>query len=116
MSYEKIDADILTGSYVDIDGRIHIAEPISYLHQQAALSDVREASTEVVKQLAKTPDERVEIAEKYTTMKKARKEPLAPPANPVSGGRRAIRSSPSSDLSVGFPTFSFNRRGKPGRR
>lgn len=100
MAYEKSDLDFITGTFQDIDGRLHIADPVTYLFVENGLANQRAFTTEAVKELAKTPSERVEIAEKYSKVKRDKGEMVVYGSNPVSGGKKKMKE-------IGFPTFSF---------
>lgn len=95
-----MDFDILTQSYTDLDGGVHIVAPLQYLHMIEGMHSAAEATHEMLQELAGIPQERLEIKEKYQQVARANKEPSSALV-PAGSGRRKKASD-------GIPQFHFN--------
>lgn len=91
--------DFLTSTYTDVDGRIHVATPMSYMRMLSGIQDGRENEAAIMSDLMSQAGDRVEIQKKYLDVTKQTGEPAIKPEG--SGKRK-------SKATAGIPKFYFD--------
>ena len=96
-----MEIDMLTQTWTDLNGLVHVVEPLQYLHLISDEVKANQVAQEIVKELSKAPSELLEIKDKYKTIAASQNEVV-----PYGGSGR--------HGSANIPKFRFNpmRRGK----
>ena len=70
--------DLVTGTWTDLDGTPHLADPISYIRMLGDFQSAADITADMRGRIAELPKERMEVRKKYKEVASLMHEPQQP--------------------------------------